>query len=76
MKNIPKKIYLQVDPDKEDPEDFKELNEVTFSEDKINDNDIKYYNADTVQELVNFFSGQHIDKKYIIEHISKINKHE
>ena len=41
MKNIPKKIYLQV-PDNEDVKDFKDLFEVTWCVDKINDSDIEY----------------------------------
>lgn len=42
MKNIPKKIYLQVDPENVKPEDFNELHEVTWSVDRINKNDIEY----------------------------------
>lgn len=46
MKNIPKKIYLQVDSENEKPEDFKELREVTWCEDRINDSDIEYVKKD------------------------------
>ena len=42
MKNIPKRIYLQIDPENEKPEDFVELDEVTWCEDRINKNDIEY----------------------------------
>ena len=42
MKNIPKRIYLQIDPENEKPEDFKELGEVTWCEDRINKSDIEY----------------------------------
>lgn len=42
MKNLPKKIYLQIDADGETPEDFKELHGVSWCEDKINDNDCEY----------------------------------
>jgi len=42
VKNIPKRIYLQVDPENEKPEDFKELIEVTWCEDRINTTDIEY----------------------------------
>ena len=45
MKNIPNKIYLQIG-EKTDllyVEDFKELNEMTWCEDRINDTDIVYY---------------------------------
>ena len=42
MKNIPKKIYLQVDSEDEKPEDFNDLREVTWCEDRINKTDIEY----------------------------------
>lgn len=42
MKNIPKKIYLQVDADGESPEDFTECHGVSWCEDRINDTDIEY----------------------------------
>jgi|688.fasta_scaffold94031_9 hypothetical protein len=45
MKNIPTKIYLQVDADGETPEDFKEL-EVTWATDRIFNTDIEYVIAD------------------------------
>lgn len=43
MKNIPNRIYLQVDPENEKPESFNELSEITWCKDKINNNDIPYY---------------------------------
>jgi len=42
MKNIPKRIFLQVDSENEKPEDFKDLCEVTWCEDRINKTDIEY----------------------------------
>ncbi len=42
MKNIPQKIYLQVDDEAIDCEDFKELSETSWCTDKINNSDIKY----------------------------------
>ena len=42
MKNLPKKIYLQVDPDGEMPDDFKELAEVTWCSERINKSVIEY----------------------------------
>ena len=42
MKNIPPKIYLQVDADGETPEDFNELHEVSWCADRIYKNDIEY----------------------------------
>ena len=42
MKNLPEKIYLQIDADGETPEDFDELDGVTWCEERINDNDIEY----------------------------------
>lgn len=41
MKNIPKKIYLQIGEDC-DAEDFEKLVGVSWSEDRINNNDIEY----------------------------------
>lgn len=32
-------------------------------------------NIDQIQDLIKFFSGHHIDKKFILEHIDKL-KHE
>jgi hypothetical protein len=42
MKNLPKRIYLQIDADGETPEDFKDLSGVSWCADKIYDNDIAY----------------------------------
>jgi hypothetical protein len=41
MKNIPPKIYLQVDADGETPEDFKHL-EVTWADERIYKTDLCY----------------------------------
>ena len=42
MKNLPERIYLQVDPDNENPEDFNELFGVTWCTERINKSDIEY----------------------------------
>jgi len=42
MKNIPKKIYLQVDADGDRCEDFKECHGVSWCEDRIHETDIEY----------------------------------
>lgn len=42
MKNIPNKIYLQIGEETPKDADFKELDEVTWCQDKINPNDIEY----------------------------------
>lgn len=42
MKNVPEKIYLQIDADGETPEDFEELEGVSWCTDRINENDIEY----------------------------------
>lgn len=42
MKNLPKRIYLQVDPDNENPEDFNELSGVTWCAERVNKSDIKF----------------------------------
>lgn len=41
MKNMPKEIYLQIGEDCFD-EDFNKLAEVTWADNKINKNDIRY----------------------------------
>jgi hypothetical protein len=52
MKNIPEKIYLQVDTEDEELyNDFEELQEVTWCQDKINDNDIEYIKNDVVRNI-------------------------
>ena len=52
MKNIPKKIYLQIDSENceyfKELEDFKELDEVTWCDERINKTDIEF-------ELINHF---------------------
>lgn len=50
MKNIPKKFYLQIEEDGETPEDFKELSDVTWCEDRINDSDLEYILNDNIME--------------------------
>lgn len=42
MRNIPQKIYLQIDADGDTPEDFNTLVGVSWCPDKINPNDIEY----------------------------------
>jgi len=42
MRNLPERIFLQVDSEDEKPEDFNELREVTWCEDRINKTDIEY----------------------------------
>lgn len=52
IKNIPKNIYLQVDMDGDDSEvDFKDLSEVSWCEDKINDTDLKFQLNQTPNRL-------------------------
>jgi hypothetical protein len=42
MKNLPKKIYLQIDADGEVPEDFKELEGVTWCNERIYPTDVEF----------------------------------
>lgn len=42
MKNLPKVIYLQIDPNREFPKDFNELDGITWSKERINKTDIEY----------------------------------
>ena len=51
IKNVPKSIYLNIDGDISDCK-FNDLSEITWSEEKINKNDIKYSLVDN-DELLN-----------------------
>lgn len=73
IKNAPKRIYLQVGEDLPKNEDvnFKDLNEVTWCEDKINDSDICYiragkcYTPDVINRrelLIDFLIWAHKEK--------------
>lgn len=42
MKNLPIRIYLQIDADGETPEDFKELEGVTWCSERIYPTDVEY----------------------------------
>ena len=42
MNNLPRTIYLQVDPEKEIPKDFNELDGITWNKERINNTDIEY----------------------------------
>ena len=72
MKNIPNKIYLQVDPEHENPETFDEMasEEITWCRERINYNDIPYYrhkNSNQVDLLVTTtFAEKEIRKRYDI----------
>ncbi len=42
MKNLPEKIFLVIDTDGEEVEDFKEMSGVSWCADRINDTDVEY----------------------------------
>lgn len=42
MKNLPKKIYLNLGDGCFDDADFRDISEVTWSEEKVNDTDVEY----------------------------------
>lgn len=48
MRNIPNKIYLQIGEDAELAVDYREFSrdDITWCEDRINDNDIEYVRSD------------------------------
>lgn len=52
MTKAPGKIYLQVDPDDEGMDDIDWTAEITWCQDKINDNDVEYIRADLVKQEV------------------------
>lgn len=45
MKNIPKRIYLNIGDGVPDDADFRDLKEVTWSEERMFDNDIEFVRA-------------------------------
>lgn len=47
MKGIPEKIWLQADPEYQNPQQFDA--DITWCEDQINNNDIEYVRADSVR---------------------------
>ena len=47
----PERIWLQVDPDGLCPGEWDSLDGATWCADKINDNDVEYVRADTVEWL-------------------------
>lgn len=49
MKNLPKRIYLNIGDECPDDVDFRDLEEVTWSDERINDNDIEYVIAKEVE---------------------------
>ena len=54
MENIPDKIYLQIGEDAEllVGEDFGELYDVTWCQDKINDTDIEYIRVEKKDKII------------------------
>ena len=63
MKNVPKKIYLQIDEDADvtinkEVNDFNELYQgaISWCDEKINDNDIEYFKSDYISKS-DFFVG-------------------
>lgn len=69
MKNIPEKIYLQVDADGELPDDFKECYEVSWSADKIFDTDLVYYLGGDNKNYI--LSEEEFMKKISSSHLNK-----
>lgn len=63
IQNLPKSVFLQIDPENESPEDFNELAEVIWHKERINDTDIEYilkpkkkrFVPPTLTEWINYF---------------------
>ena len=51
MKNIPQKIYLQIDPENGDPEDFNELSEISWCQNRIHRTDVAYFSKELAIEF-------------------------
>ena len=52
MKNIPERIYLQIGEDTPKDCNFEELDEVTWCQDHVSDNDIEYVRKEKVIEII------------------------
>ena len=82
MKDIPETIYLQVGEIYDDDKDilsFHDLNEVTWSEERVFDNDIKFIRPDSLQgqltvleELVKTYGNRSLPN--VIQQIQSIIK--
>jgi len=52
MKNKPEKIYLQIDADGETPEDFNELDGISWCDAQINKNDLVYIHISKYKKAI------------------------
>jgi len=59
MKNIPKNIFLVTGTD--GAQDFEELSEVTWSEDRIYDSDLQFVSIDFLREKVEELKNERLD---------------
>ena len=50
--NIPIIIYLQVDPEGDRPDDYEFEEQITWCEDKINGNDVKYLQFNNLKKML------------------------
>ena len=78
IKNLPKKIYLNIDSDEEC--DFNELHEVTWSDEPIGENDVEYdiYTLRTEIEKLRDEkkNGLNLWKNYRAEKVDDFNDNE
>ena len=66
MKNMPKKIYLQIGSDDLDPlSDFNKCSEVTWCEDRQHESDIEYVLAkEIVADVLNWLNQNPLEWEY------------
>lgn len=67
MKNIPEKIYLQVDADGELPEDFNECHEVSWCTDNIYETDLIYFSEEAILKAANEIEMSTTDLNLLFE---------
>lgn len=75
MKNVPDVIYLQIDPENEDCEDFSEL-DTTYCEDKINEKDLKYLLSTPSRENVDLLLKEilaFLEQTHLYENIESLD---
>lgn len=70
MKNIPDKIYLNLGDECPYNADFRNLSEVTWSEDKVSDNDIEYVRK---SEWINVKERLPEDDRLVLAHFADVD---
>lgn len=76
MKNIPNRIYLNIDIGNENPKDidFKDLSGISWCSDRINSNDLVYYSKDFIIGLLSARIKETEEKIKTSQRMKQLNK--